>query len=162
MVRGELDAYGAGLADKPEVVALNQADLVDAKRLAKVKKAVDKASGGDAFADLRRRPAKASKPCSTRSSSGSATRPERSADELSRRAAMVAALKLARSPAAPASSAAQLIDAALAAGYQVRALTRGRAAARRRSTGSSGALDRPRRLDAAGRRAPTRSSTSPA
>src|SRR3546814_18070196 len=28
-VRGELDAYGAGLADKPEVVALNKADTLD-------------------------------------------------------------------------------------------------------------------------------------
>jgi GTP-binding protein len=29
IVRGELDAYGAGLEDKPEVVALNKADLLD-------------------------------------------------------------------------------------------------------------------------------------
>ena len=49
MVRGELDAYGADLADKPEIVALSRADLVDAKQLAKVKKALDKASGGDAI-----------------------------------------------------------------------------------------------------------------
>ena len=49
MVRGELDAYGADLADKPEIVALSRADLVDAKPLAKVKKAVDKASGGNAI-----------------------------------------------------------------------------------------------------------------
>jgi GTP-binding protein len=50
MVRGELDAYGADLADKPEIVALSRADLVEAKPLAKVKKAVDKASGSDAIA----------------------------------------------------------------------------------------------------------------
>ena len=29
IVRGELDAYGAGLEDKPEVVALNKADILD-------------------------------------------------------------------------------------------------------------------------------------
>jgi len=49
VVRGELDAYGADLAGKPEVVALSRADLVDAKQLTKVKKALDKASGGDAM-----------------------------------------------------------------------------------------------------------------
>jgi GTPase len=49
VVRGELDAYGADLADKPEVIALSRADLVDGKQLAKVKKALDKASGGDAM-----------------------------------------------------------------------------------------------------------------
>jgi GTPase len=32
-VRGELDAYGAGLADKPEVVALNKADTLDEELL---------------------------------------------------------------------------------------------------------------------------------
>ena len=49
IVRGELDAYGANLADKPEIVALSRSDLVDAKQLAKVKMALDKATGGDAF-----------------------------------------------------------------------------------------------------------------
>ena len=49
VVRGELDAYGSDLADKPEVVALSRADLVDSKQLAKVKKALDKAMGGDAI-----------------------------------------------------------------------------------------------------------------
>ena len=49
VVRGELDAYGADLAGKPEVIALSRADLVDGKQLAKVKKALDKASGGDAL-----------------------------------------------------------------------------------------------------------------
>ncbi|MCB1383169.1 MAG: 50S ribosome-binding GTPase, partial [Notoacmeibacter sp.] len=42
-VRGELVAYGHGLADKPEIVALSQADLLDEgerkKKLAKLKKA---------------------------------------------------------------------------------------------------------------------------
>jgi GTP-binding protein len=50
VVRGELDAYGANLADKPEIIALSRADLVEAKPLAKVKTALDKASGGDAIA----------------------------------------------------------------------------------------------------------------
>ena len=47
VVRGELDAYGAGLEDKPEVVALSRADLVDAKTLAKICKAVSKAAGNE-------------------------------------------------------------------------------------------------------------------
>ncbi len=45
VVRGELDAYGAGLADKPEVVALSRSDLVDPKQLTKLRKALEKASG---------------------------------------------------------------------------------------------------------------------
>ncbi|MBA3511783.1 GTPase ObgE [Sphingomonas sp.] len=49
VVRGELDAYGADLADKPEVIALSRADLVDGKQLAKVKKALDEASGADSI-----------------------------------------------------------------------------------------------------------------
>jgi GTP-binding protein len=50
VVRGELDAYGADLAGKPEVVALSRSDLVDAKQLAKVKKALDMVTSGDAIA----------------------------------------------------------------------------------------------------------------
>src|SRR6476660_4694222 len=45
VVRGELEGYGADLVDKVELIALSRADLVDAKQLAKVKKALDKASG---------------------------------------------------------------------------------------------------------------------
>jgi GTPase involved in cell partitioning and DNA repair len=48
VVRDELGAYGAALADKPEVAALSRSDLVDAKQLAKVKKALEKAIGGTA------------------------------------------------------------------------------------------------------------------
>ena len=33
IVRGELEAYGVGLADKPEIVALSKADVVDEKAL---------------------------------------------------------------------------------------------------------------------------------
>ncbi len=50
VVRGELDSYGADLAGKPEVIALSRSDLVTARPLAKVKMAVDAASGGDAAA----------------------------------------------------------------------------------------------------------------
>jgi GTP-binding protein len=47
IVRGELDAYGAGLEDKPEIIALSRADLVEAKPLAKLKKALAKVSGSE-------------------------------------------------------------------------------------------------------------------
>ena len=49
IVRGELDSYGAGLADKPELIALSKADLIDDKRRAKVVKALEKASGEPVF-----------------------------------------------------------------------------------------------------------------
>ncbi|MEO5640806.1 MAG: GTPase ObgE [Sphingomicrobium sp.] len=45
IVRGELDAYGAGLEDKPEIIALSRADLVEPKQLAKIAKKLAKASG---------------------------------------------------------------------------------------------------------------------
>jgi GTP-binding protein len=45
VVRGELESYGAGLADKPELVALSRSDLVEPKALAKVEQALAKASG---------------------------------------------------------------------------------------------------------------------
>ncbi|HEY5816980.1 MAG TPA: GTPase ObgE [Mesorhizobium sp.] len=45
-VRGELEAYGAGLAEKPEVLALSQADTLDAearkKKIAALKRAAGK------------------------------------------------------------------------------------------------------------------------
>jgi GTP-binding protein len=43
VVREELDAYGAGLADKPEILAVSRSDLVDAKQLAKVVRSLEKA-----------------------------------------------------------------------------------------------------------------------
>jgi GTP-binding protein len=49
VVRGELDSYGAGLDDKPEIIALSKADLVDDKRRAKTAKALQKASGAKVF-----------------------------------------------------------------------------------------------------------------
>ena len=46
-VRGELEAYGHGLAEKPEVLALSQADTLDAaarkKKVAALKKAAGRA-----------------------------------------------------------------------------------------------------------------------
>jgi len=45
VVRGELDAYGAGLTDKPEILALNKIDAIDAKEVAKLAKKLAKASG---------------------------------------------------------------------------------------------------------------------
>ena len=49
IVRGELDAYGAGLEDKPELIALSRADLMDDKDLEKLRKKLVKASGGTVF-----------------------------------------------------------------------------------------------------------------
>ncbi len=44
-IRKELEAYGHGLASKPEVVALNKVDAIPEKELAKKKAALEKASG---------------------------------------------------------------------------------------------------------------------
>ena len=49
IVRGELEGYGAGLTEKPEIVALTKADLLDDKTRAKVAKALDKVSGAKVF-----------------------------------------------------------------------------------------------------------------
>jgi len=49
IVRGELDAYGAGLEDKDEIVALNKIDAVDAKTLTKLQKKLEKISGAPVF-----------------------------------------------------------------------------------------------------------------
>jgi len=45
IVKGELDAYGAGLSDKPHIIALNKIDAVDAKTLDKLAKKLAKLSG---------------------------------------------------------------------------------------------------------------------
>jgi GTP-binding protein len=50
IVRGELESYGAGLSEKPEIVALSRSDLVDPKQLSKVRKALEKAAGVPVFA----------------------------------------------------------------------------------------------------------------
>src|SRR4029078_1239525 len=49
VVRGELDSFGAGLEDKPEIIALSKAALVDGKQRAKAVKALEKASGTKVF-----------------------------------------------------------------------------------------------------------------
>ncbi|QIK78447.1 GTPase ObgE [Sphingomonas piscis] len=47
IVRGELEAYGAGLEDKPEVLALSRSDLVDEEELAGKSAALSDAAGID-------------------------------------------------------------------------------------------------------------------
>lgn len=49
VVRGELESYGAGLEEKPEVIALTKADLIEGKKLAKTVKALEKATGAQVF-----------------------------------------------------------------------------------------------------------------
>src|SRR5690242_20747554 len=44
IVRSELDSYGAGLAEKPEVIALTKADLLDDKKRGEIVKALEKES----------------------------------------------------------------------------------------------------------------------
>ncbi len=46
-VCAELEAYGAGLEDKAQVVALNKIDAVDPKQVTKLRKKLEKASGGE-------------------------------------------------------------------------------------------------------------------
>ena len=45
IVRAELEAYGAGLEDKDEIIALNKVDLIEPKLLAKRRRALEKFSG---------------------------------------------------------------------------------------------------------------------
>jgi GTPase len=49
IVRSEIEGYGAGLAGKPELIALTKADLLDDKQRTKVLKALEKASGARIF-----------------------------------------------------------------------------------------------------------------
>src|SRR6476660_647604 len=49
VVRGELETYGAGLANKPEVIALSRADLVEEGRLNELKAELAEATGQAAF-----------------------------------------------------------------------------------------------------------------
>jgi GTPase len=48
-IRGELDAYGHALGDKPEIVALNKVDAIPKAALARKKSALEKASGARVF-----------------------------------------------------------------------------------------------------------------
>ena len=45
VVRGELDAYGADLVDKPEILALNKVDALDGATVAKMARRLGKAAG---------------------------------------------------------------------------------------------------------------------
>jgi GTPase len=49
VVRDELASYGEGLSDKPEIIALSKADLLDAKALAKLVSAIGKATKATVF-----------------------------------------------------------------------------------------------------------------
>jgi GTP-binding protein len=49
VVRGELEQYGAGLADKPEVIGLTKADLLDDAQRAKAVQSLEAASGAKVF-----------------------------------------------------------------------------------------------------------------
>jgi len=49
IVRSEIGDYGAGLADKPELIALSKADLIEAKQAGKIVKALEKDSGEPVF-----------------------------------------------------------------------------------------------------------------
>jgi GTP-binding protein len=49
IVRGELEGYGAGLTDKPEIIALTKADLVDDKQRTKIARSLEKASDAPLF-----------------------------------------------------------------------------------------------------------------
>ena len=48
-VRDELEAYGAGLADKPEVIALNKVDTIDAELTAALVAELEAASGASVY-----------------------------------------------------------------------------------------------------------------
>ena len=50
VVCDELEAYGEGLPDKPQIVALNKADAIDKKRASTLLKKLEKASGQQVFA----------------------------------------------------------------------------------------------------------------
>jgi len=49
IVRAELDSYGEGLADKPEIIALTKADLLEEKKRSKIAKALEKESGAKVY-----------------------------------------------------------------------------------------------------------------
>ena len=55
IVRDELDAYGAGLADKPVVLALNKIDTLDDELIAALSAELAEASGQEGLSAQRRR-----------------------------------------------------------------------------------------------------------
>ncbi|QMW22890.1 GTPase ObgE [Sandaracinobacteroides saxicola] len=50
IVRGELEAYGAGLEDKAEIILLTKTDLVDGRQLANIRRALARRSDAEVFA----------------------------------------------------------------------------------------------------------------
>jgi len=54
LVRGEIEAYGNGLAEKPEIVALSKADALDADTLKSQVAKLKRAAGETQIYDLRR------------------------------------------------------------------------------------------------------------
>ena len=48
-IRGELEAYGHGLDEKPEILVLNKSDAIEKSALARKKAALEKASGSRVF-----------------------------------------------------------------------------------------------------------------
>jgi GTP-binding protein len=48
-IRGELEAYGHGLGDKPEILVLNKIDAIEKASVAKKRASLGKASGEDVF-----------------------------------------------------------------------------------------------------------------
>ena len=49
IVCGELEDYGAGLADKPEIIALTKTDLLESRRCSKIVKSLESESGAKVF-----------------------------------------------------------------------------------------------------------------
>ena len=49
IVRGEIESYGAGLSDKPEIIALSKSDLLDQQSRTKLLKKLEKATGAQVF-----------------------------------------------------------------------------------------------------------------
>ena len=139
VVRDELDAYGAGLADKPVVVALNKTDTIDDELIEALSAELAQASGGQVF------------PLSAAGAAGiepvldalldriSAERVEDDGPGESDR--MVAGLKLAIT-GGTGFVGGRLIDLALAEGHQLRALTRRPQPPRDGVTWIEGALDK--------------------
>src|SRR3954467_13055800 len=48
-VRAEIETYGEGLADKPEIIALSKADLLEEQQRAKLVKALERETGSKVF-----------------------------------------------------------------------------------------------------------------
>ena len=46
-IRGELEAYGHGLSEKPEILVLNKIDAIEKSALSRKRAALAKASGGE-------------------------------------------------------------------------------------------------------------------